>query len=221
VEERHCYDRFWRATLLTFSRWSIRLSESFVCEFSQSLICCRSGEGRIDIEQLRKTIEALYVMRRSLVFRYLVALTRDPSEAEDLTQEAFLRLFDHCISGHVVDNVVNWLLVVARNLMIDRTRGPKFEQAKCEGFWAHELRTHADLRANAEENAIAAHKQQEVQRVFSCLSEIEKNCLTLRSQGFQYCEIGQQLNVSIWSAAHYTSRAVRKLRQRIGETRSR
>src|SRR5260370_33245700 len=157
------------------------MSESLVCESSQALVCCRTGDGGIDRDHLRKTIEALYVTRQSLVFRYLVAISRDPSEAEDVTQEAFLRLFDHCASGHEVDNVVNWVLVVARNLMIDRKRGRRFERARCEGFWAQVLRTYADLRSNAEEHAIAAHQQQEVRRVLSCLTGIEKSCLKLRS----------------------------------------
>ncbi len=193
------------------------MSRSLALHFPQAVASGRSGDGGVDREQLRETVEALYVTRHSLVFRYLMSITRDPSEAEDLTQEVFLRLFDYCAAGHVVENVVNWLLVVGRNLAIDRTRNRRYELKRCEGFWARVLRTRADWRANAEQHAIATDHRDEVRRVLSCLTDTEKSCLLLRSRGFQYGEIAGELNISIWSAAHYTSRAVRKLKRRLGE----
>ena len=77
-------------------------------DLSQAIACRRGEKNDVDLDYLRQTIEALYVTRHSLIFRYLLALSRDPGEAGDVTHEAFLRLFDHCASGHTVDNVVNY-----------------------------------------------------------------------------------------------------------------
>lgn len=193
------------------------MSESFLNEFAQSLLLCRTGEGEVDRQRLRSTIGALYSTRRTVIFRYLVAMSRNPDEAEEVTQEAFLRLFDHCAAGRPVDNVLNWLLAVARNLMIDRIRSRRFERSRDDGFWTYIHRTFADLRPNAEDIVLLASRQDELRRVFSCLPALERNCLLLRSRGCQYREIGEKLDLSLWSAAHHTNRAIRILKQRIQE----
>jgi RNA polymerase sigma-70 factor (ECF subfamily) len=62
----------------------------------------------------------LAVMRHHrLVYRVACALLRDPAEAEDVTQEAFLKLWQQ---GGPVRRPREWLVKVARHLCLDRLR---------------------------------------------------------------------------------------------------
>lgn len=54
-----------------------------------------------------------------LVYRVSLALLRDPDDAEDVTQEAFIRYWQH---GDRVQRTREWLLRVARNACLDRLR---------------------------------------------------------------------------------------------------
>lgn len=56
------------------------------------------------------------------VFRFAVAWTNDLSSAEDIAQEAFLRLWDRRSTVDWERPVVPWLLVVTRRLATDRFR---------------------------------------------------------------------------------------------------
>ena len=56
------------------------------------------------------------------VFRFALAWTNDWSEAEDLAQEAFVRLWDHRAGLDWERPVLPWLLVTTRRLATDRFR---------------------------------------------------------------------------------------------------
>ena len=56
------------------------------------------------------------------VFRFALAWTNDWAAAEDLAQEAFLRLWDRRRSIDWTDTALPWLLVTTRRLATDRFR---------------------------------------------------------------------------------------------------
>jgi RNA polymerase sigma-70 factor (ECF subfamily) len=56
------------------------------------------------------------------VFRFALAWTNDWAAAEDLAQEAYLRLWDRRRSIDWTDSVLPWLLVTTRRLATDRFR---------------------------------------------------------------------------------------------------
>lgn len=57
------------------------------------------------------------------VFRYLHRFVGDPSLAEDLTQETFLRIFRKLDSYHHGSRFTTWAIQIARNAAIDAIRG--------------------------------------------------------------------------------------------------
>ncbi len=56
------------------------------------------------------------------VLAFLVRTTRDPEVAEDLLQEAYLRLTREARAGRMPDNVRAWLYRVGANLAVSRGR---------------------------------------------------------------------------------------------------
>jgi hypothetical protein len=71
---------------------------------------------------LSERVLALFEQLRVPVFRCLLRKTRDSGQAEDITQETFLRLFRHLREDRLLDNPRAWLFTVANNLAIDANR---------------------------------------------------------------------------------------------------
>jgi RNA polymerase sigma-70 factor (ECF subfamily) len=74
-----------------------------------------------DLDQDR-TVEAAYVAHANPLLRRLTAATRNPAAAEDLTQEAFMRLVIEVNAGRIPDDAGAWLHRVGHNLAMSRGR---------------------------------------------------------------------------------------------------
>lgn len=72
-----------------------------------------------DLERIVGTAYATY---SGSVRRYLTAVTRDVAAAEDLTQDAFLRLTVEVGAGRAPDDIGAWLHRVGHNLAMSRGR---------------------------------------------------------------------------------------------------
>lgn len=92
----------------------------------------RSGTDRW-VEGLRAgehaALEAVYAALRSRIFSYLCRLGCPRETAEDLVQEAFLRLSERAPDLRPDTRVDAWLFTVARNLLVSwwRRRGRSME----------------------------------------------------------------------------------------------
>jgi DNA-directed RNA polymerase specialized sigma24 family protein len=69
-----------------------------------------------------RIVGSAYAVYAGSVCRYLTRVTRDASSAEDLTQDAFLRLTVEVGAGRVPDNIGAWLHRVGHNLAMSRAR---------------------------------------------------------------------------------------------------
>ena len=67
-------------------------------------------------------VVAAWTDHHAEVFAFLVRTTRDPEVAEDLLQEAYLRLTREARAGRTPDNVRAWLYRVGANLAVSRGR---------------------------------------------------------------------------------------------------
>jgi len=85
--------------------------------------------------------------------RYVRSLIGSTAEAEDLAQEAFLRLYASLLQSQAVGNVRSWIFRVAHNLAIDHLRRTShLEQAVPEVWDVHDERP--DLSPSAEQKLI-------------------------------------------------------------------
>ena len=71
---------------------------------------------------LKEKVAEVFELLRDPVYQYLGVLLANREEAEDLTQEVFLRLY-HCLyKGQAVNNVRAWVFWVAHNLALNQRR---------------------------------------------------------------------------------------------------
>src|SRR6266516_3354255 len=69
---------------------------------------------------LEEKVGQLFELLRDPVYLYLIAVLGNSAEAEDITQETFLRLYRALHRGQSITNVRFWLFRVAHNLAFDQ-----------------------------------------------------------------------------------------------------
>lgn len=164
----------------------------------------------MDVEQ--EVIRA-YESLRLPVHLYLTAVLSDRSEAEDICQEAFLRLFVYCSDRGMIapDRVRSWVFRVGHNLAIDRIRTRKFTRELDGDDRLPVLLQLPDAGRTPEETVLEHERLETVQMRLAQLSRQEQHCLFLRAEGFRYREIAEILGITSSSVAEFLRRAIRKL----------
>jgi RNA polymerase sigma-70 factor, ECF subfamily len=179
--------------------------------FSGEMISSRIWPGReagtAEKERcLEKTVSDVFVLLRDPVYRYLLGITGNPGDAEDLTQETFIRLYQCLRDGEKVHNVRSWIFRVAHNLGIDLSRRP--ERARTAEWDSDRRAEPAGPGVSAEAAAI---RRQTLEAALGSLSPQERRCVELRAEGLCYREIGEVLGIRIPTVQTAVNRAVKKL----------
>ncbi len=142
-------------------------------------------------------------------------LLNDPAEAEDVTQEAMLRLWKIAPdwrSGEA--KVSTWLYRVGSNLCTDRLR-------KKRGVGLDEAPEQEDETPNVEDQMIAADRGRALRKAMDRLPERQKLALTLRHFEEQSNpEIAAVLETSVEAVESLLSRARRALAADLSSNRS-
>jgi RNA polymerase sigma-70 factor, ECF subfamily len=152
----------------------------------------------------------------SSVHRYLTYCCRNQSDAEDLTQEVFLRLYRVLQADEQIDNVRFWAFRVARNLMLDRAKQLKRRSAReCE--LSSELRDSiADPLPTSEEVLIANTRGAVMRTAMRDLTGLQQQCLQLRAEGLRLREIAEMLDMDVRRVAEAIQRGVKNIQRAIG-----
>jgi len=174
-----------------------------------------SGELRLEgvahRSDLEEKVTEIFGLWRESVCRYLLGITGDPAEAEDLAQEVFLRLYSYLQRGQDIENVRAWIFRVAHNLAIDeqRKRGPlEFLDAET---WEVVGKESPDPAPDVEQTILEREKQARLLRALSKLSPQERHCLNLRAEGLRYREIAEVLGIRIPTVVTFLTRGIKKI----------
>lgn len=164
-----------------------------------------SGEtsGAFDKEfSLEGTVKAVFQGLRAPVYRYLLGIVGNRTDAEDLTQETFIRLYNHLRAGQGVRNLRGFVFQIAHNLAVDFSRRPENGRTE-DGEYER-----VDPEPDAERAMLAKEK---LERFLTSLSPQERRCVELRAEGLRYREIGEALGIRIPTVQTLLSRAVKKM----------
>jgi len=172
------------------------------------------GKSPVAQEAYRE-ITRLFEALRDPVFRQVLRILGSPAEAEDVTQEVFLRLYGEMRAERKIDNPKAWLFRVAHNLAIDRVRANRHTQSWDENEASETWEALADPAPLGEERLAAVEKQEKVRALLSGLSPQERRCMELRTEGLTYREIAEVLGVRITTVETNLARAVKKLMERL------
>jgi RNA polymerase sigma-70 factor (ECF subfamily) len=155
---------------------------------------------------------ALFTAYHDPIRRYIAGIVRDPAEAEDLTQETFLRA--HCREETLRDpNAARgWLYRIATRVCLDRLR-KRDRQPALEGEEAMNSAGEADSAfPSGLEMAERAETSACVQRCLDYLPDHYRAVILLyEAHGLTAAEIAELLNVSVGTVKIRLHRARRRL----------
>lgn len=162
-------------------------------------------------------VEALVVTYSSLLFRVAHAVLRNPAEAEDAVQDAFLRVLAHQHRLPEIEDMRVWLVRIVWRLALDRKRRitpGQLDEAFAQSLVARHL--------PADQALAEARELQRVLQTMDRLPRVERNVLLL-------CAVDEMNTSEIAAVLHKSESAVRallfrareRLRERLGNTRAR
>jgi RNA polymerase sigma-70 factor, ECF subfamily len=142
-------------------------------------------------------------------------LTRNEQDAQDVTQEAFLRAF-RFFDGYQGGNMRAWLLTIVRNTCytwLHQNRPPESAVEFDEEIHGSESSGGAD----PELQVLASADKETLRRALEELPGIFREVLVLRElEGMSYKEIAEVASVSIGTVMSRLARARTRLRETLG-----
>lgn len=168
------------------------------------------SDGHFNVKQVAlDQIDALY--------GYALTLTRDPTEAEDLVQDTYLRAVRAWEQLTPNSNVKGWLFVILRNAWLNRLRharsGPAFVELEDD-----EGSSWIDSRA-VDPYVLYLRKleHEEIREAIDSLPTLHREIVVLRDiEGFSYQEIASMLDCPAGTVMSRLGRAREGLRQKLG-----
>jgi RNA polymerase sigma-70 factor (ECF subfamily) len=142
-------------------------------------------EHGIDFDE---AFRRMFDQRFALLYRYLHRLTGDTALADDVAQEAFVRLYDR---AKMPDSPVAWLITVANNLVRDEYRRTERRSRLLS------IRLEPpDPAPSADAEVLLNERTLQVRRVLATLSLRHRQALLLRHEGHSYLEIAEIIGVA-------------------------
>ena len=158
-----------------------------------------------------KPFETLVAVHHAEIHRYLLRITRRSTEAEDLSQETFLRAYRAYRALPEDANARAWLFAIATNLFRNHVRSEKRRST-----------AHATVRATRDEADGAGPEGQTlfnetrslVEEVVAGLPFKQRTAFVLRKiHELDYEAVARSLDCSQESARAHVFQALRKIRQ--------
>ena len=183
-------------------------------------------EDREDMARLTAghdaALNALMERHSERLFHYLVRQLNNESDAADLAQETFVRVYHHRARFDPGQKFSTWLYAIATNLLRDRFRWQKrhpqvsLDAEREEGSAI--LDTLPDAAASASEQMAAEESAAEVRAAIESLPDDLRTPLILSEyEELSHAEIGAVLNCTAKAVEIRLYRARNYLRKRLAE----
>jgi len=158
---------------------------------------------------------------RDAIRRYILSLTKDPAEADDLTQETYLRVQAGFHTLRSETKALPWLYRIATNLCYDRFRQASYKQSKKETEVIEADNPDRSSAASIPDDGPRldlAMEQDEmsgcVQQYVAQLSDQYRSVILLHdTQGLSNPEIAEMLDLSLATVKIRLHRARKRLRE--------
>lgn len=136
-----------------------------------------------------------FMLHHRAVYRAAYALVRDAGLAEDVTQEVFLKLYNHLGSLQGEEHLRPWLLRVATNTALNTLRGRSRSSEREEEF-AKAVVSEDGMTVPLDADYERRAEIEEARRTLAQIKEPMRSCLLLKEQGLSYREIAGTLSIN-------------------------
>lgn len=176
---------------------------------------CLSGADEVVSERRaegpEQRIIQLYDTLRPSLYRYLINSGISPQDAEEVVQEAFLRLYRHMRGGGGEENLRAWVYQVAHNLSCNSRKSRRRLVDATPEMWEQLSQSTLDSTPGPEEQLLEKERYFRIHDGLTKLTQLQRDCLNLRLEGFRYREIGEILNVGTSTVAGSLRNAITRL----------
>ena len=158
----------------------------------------------------RSIVGVAFEAHQREIYSFALHGTRDPEAAQDVTQEAFLRLLREVDAGRTPDNIRAWLYRVASNLVMTRGR-----RATVAGRWLRAIARQEATNESPERITLRRESSDALEAALATLPHDTSVALLLAAQGFSGREVALAIGRSEAATRTMLCRARLQLRQRL------
>ncbi|MGB6222044.1 RNA polymerase sigma factor [Haloferula sp.] len=179
----------------------------------------------IDVALMRRVAEEDEVAFRELVERHqnavigtVAKMLGDPTEAEDIAQRVFLRIWKHAKRWRPDAKFTTYLFTITRNLVYNesRRRSRRKEVSSDERNEDRGLEPVADARSEPDAETLKSEMHDEIDQAIQSLPEAQRTAVVLYSyESMPYEEIAKVLDTSVSSVKSLLFRARGTLREKL------
>lgn len=168
-----------------------------------------------------ESFDVLLDRHRKPLVAFFVRMVRDPALAEDLAQEAFLRVYQARRRYRPEAKFTTWLYRIATNLALNALRDRKGVRAVSGGDGDSSegpalMDQLSDSRPTAEQEMMLSERERTIRQAVESLPDNQRAAVILHKyQGVDYRQIGNVLGVSESAVKSLLFRAYENLRVRL------
>lgn len=155
----------------------------------------------------REALGQLYHRTRGAVYALTLSYTKNAQDAEDLTQDTFVRVWDSAAQYRGRGSAMGWLLAIARNLALMKLREHERRGSLDEDGW-NALPAHI--------SGLAPEDRLLLQTALAALDDQERRVVLLHAvAGLKHREAAALLDLPLATVLSKYHRALKKLRIQI------
>jgi len=144
---------------------------------------------KTDISAKEGTLRSLYEQYSSQIFGFCYRLLGNHEEAEDLTQEAFFRLYQNLDDSPRIDNPKAWIYTVTANMCRNQLKRKNREKI------SRHVNFEAKNSQTIEQEFLRKEEKEKLRRMIRELPERDQILLMLYQDNLSYAEIAQATGI--------------------------
>ncbi|MFK7765822.1 MAG: RNA polymerase sigma factor [Mariniblastus sp.] len=160
---------------------------------------------------MTQPLENLYRSHRQGLYSFALSITRDPSQAEDAIQNAFIKLVQKPLASLDGPNgeLVAYLFKTVRNSAIDLCRTNQRQKRLSEVLFDEPVTNQVE---SPDENLLVKEREQVLKNAIDCLPDKDREAIVLKLYaGLTFEQAGQIADASPKTIATRYRRALGKL----------
>ena len=170
------------------------------------------GPDREELERLllgvaagdQEALAALYRRARTAVYGLALSILKNTHDAQDVTQDTFVRIWDSAPQYRAQGSPMAWMLTIARNLALTRLRRSERQVELDEAEWD---------AIPADAPNVTPEDRELLQNALATLSSEERQIVLLHAvSGLKHREIGALLGMPLPTVLSKYHRALKKLK---------
>jgi RNA polymerase sigma-70 factor (ECF subfamily) len=159
-----------------------------------------------------EALGCLYDRYGSVVYGVALKVLQNQPEAEDLTQEIFLSLWQRPVDPRKHTHLLRYLIAMTRSRAIDKLRS-RSRNLNLVQRWGQTVTAESSAPTPVDQ-AVVDERSQQVRQALTQLSEQQRQVIELAyDAGLSQSEIAQRLNEPLGTVKSWTRQGLLKLKQ--------